>query len=220
MGYKATTLEGRIQELESKIDLLLVIAREALEYSASDKSAGETVKIRELCAQLDRDIRNAVTCHYASVQRDDDRYKEFEARKSGVKVFGIDVENGGSFRFSPEHWDYGTGDRVQWVSKTGPFTVVVNPLDSSESFASPFVRELDPTVPAHESQGERKIHAHKDEKENIWKTYEYYVKSLFSPTEDATRKIVGAVALTNRFSVSLNRGDKILVNHAQRGYDC
>ena len=204
MSYNQHSLEGRIRELEDKIELLLIIAKDVLELRVTDEEEKKKSEVKERLGDLDRVIQSSISGKYASYRDSQNLYADSEQRAPGVKVFGVDVDDTGSFHFTPQYWNYPAGSKVQWTSKTGSFTVHIDAQDYPEELGSPFDNQWD-------------LQSHKDPEDNLWKTDVVPVRSVFSETGRAVRRLAGVRPSKHTFTIALERGGRVFVDRTRNG---
>jgi hypothetical protein len=87
----------------------------------------------------------------------------------------------------------------------------------------PFTANSNPSLisRSHETLAlQVEIRSQKDKVDNLWKTDQFEVRSIFPATQQTVRRLASAPPARHRFTVALSKGERIYVDRTQNGADC
>lgn len=123
---------------------------------------------------------------------------------TSTRVFEVDVENDQVSYGGPEKWTYRPGSSVQWISKTGKFTVKIQ---NNPELRSPF-------------SGRRLIHSSK-QPDGTWRTPVVPIEPIYSETEMLARTLAGKTMNREfRYVVAIEKGGEVFVDDEKTGTQC
>lgn len=133
-------------------------------------------------------------------------------------------------KYREEDWNYEIGDRIQWVSETGPFTVKID--SDYGDIQSPFAEEVEPHGRLNEIHGKREPATDQPAKgkpatgepeTKRWVSPVVVVRSPFREEERATRRAARVGKAKYRYTVAATDSKtnpdepKTFINERRRG---